>query len=390
MPTGHTPISDLSTDAVLSFSFVGMQTIDIVVGNQSNINIVLSAEDIGLEEVVVTALGIKREQKALGYSVQSVKGEDLQRVQGTDVATSLTGKVAGVLIENPTDFNTTPKITILGETPLIVIDGIAYANKTLNDISSEDIESLNVLKGPTASALYGFRGRTGAILITTKNGSSAAQGISIDLSTNTMFTAGYLAIPEKQSVYGRGENNTYQQTKDQSWGGAMDGSIQTQWDPIAKEYRDYEYLPVGKDNFKNFLKQGYITNNNVNVTFKENKIALRSSLNWTQNKGRYPNAKVDKYTYTLGGDINLDKFHLTSNLSYSRRHTPNMGSNGYTSYDPMYTLLVNSSADFDIRDYKDYWLIPGVLQNNHFGYDLENNSYSGKNQTILITTGMKD
>ncbi len=377
---GSYTISDLSADAVLVFSFIGMETAEEQVGNQTNINVTLVSEAIGLEEVVVTALGIKREQKALGYSVQAVKGEDLQRVQGTDVATSLTGKVAGVLIENPTDFNATPKISILGETPLIVIDGIAYANKTLNDISSEDIESLNVLKGPTASALYGFRGRTGAILITTKNGSSSNTGINVDLSTNTMFTAGYLAIPEKQSVYGRGENNTYQQTKDQSWGGAMDGSTQTQWDPIAKEYRDYAYLPVGKDNFKNFLEQGYITNNNVNVAFNQKGIALRSSLNWTQNKGRYPNAKVDKYTYTLGGDINLEKFRLTSNLSYTRRHTPNMGSNGYTSYDPMYTLLVNSSADFDVRDYKDYWLNPGVLQNNHFGYDLENDSYSGKNQ----------
>ncbi len=377
---GTFTLPNIPENAVVVFSFIGMKTQEIEVGTKNYLDIKMEQETIGVEEVVVTALGIKREQKALGYSVQAVKGEDLQRVQGTDVATSLTGKVAGVLIENPTDFNSTPKISILGETPLIVIDGIAYANKTLNDISSQDIESLNVLKGPTASALYGFRGRTGAILITTKNGSSSNTGISVDVSTNTMFTAGYLAIPEKQSVYGRGENNTYQQTKDQSWGGAMDGSIQTQWDPIAKEFRDYEYLPVGKDNFKNFLEQGYITNNNVNVAFNQKGIALRSSLNWTQNKGRYPNAKVDKYTYTLGGDINLEKFHLTSNLSYTRRHTPNMGSNGYTSYDPMYTLLVNSSADFDIRDYKDYWLIPGVLQNNHFGYDLANSLYSGKSQ----------
>ncbi len=377
---GNYSLPNVPGDATLVFSFIGMKAQEIYVAGKSVINVAMETETIDVEEVVVTALGIKREQKALGYSVQEVKGEELQRVKGTDVATSLTGKVAGMLIENPTDFNTTPKISILGETPLIVIDGIAYANKTLNDISSEDIESLNVLKGPTASALYGFRGRFGAILISTKNGSSNSTGINVDVSSNTMLTAGYLAIPEKQSVYGRGENNTYQQTKDQSWGGAMDGSIQTQWDPIAKEYRDYAYLPVGKDNFKNFLEQGYITNNNINVAFKQKSIALRSSLNWTQNKGRYPNAKVDKYTYTLGGDINLDKFHLTSNLSYTRRHTPNMGSNGYTSYDPMYTLLVNSSSDFDVRDYKDYWLNPGVLQNNHFGYDIANNLYSGKSQ----------
>ncbi|WP_166961537.1 SusC/RagA family TonB-linked outer membrane protein [Yeosuana marina] len=378
---GKFTIENVQQGESLVFSFIGYKTIERTINNADYLNISLESESQNLDEIVVTALGIKREQKALGYAVQEIKGEALQRVQGIDAATSLSGKVAGVLVTNPTDFNAEPTITILGDSPLLVIDGIAYQNKTLNDIASEDIESLSVLKGATASALYGFRGKNGAVLIKTKNGSKAEAGVSVNLTTNTMFTAGYLAIPEKQSVYGRGENNTYQQNKDQSWGGLMDGSIQNQWDPIAKEYRDYPYLPVGKDNFKNFLEQGYITNNNVNVTFKENAVALRSSLNWTQNKGRYPNSKLDKYTYTFGGDINLDKFQLTSNLSYSRRYTPNQGSNGYTSYDPMYTLLANSSSDFNVLDYKDnYWLIPGVLQNNQFGYDLENNSYSGKNQ----------
>lgn len=386
---GKFTLSDVQNGQTLVFSFIGYKTIERIINSEAALSISMEPQAEALQEVVVTALGIKREQKALGYAVQEIGGEELQKVRGVDAATSLSGKVAGVLITNPTDFNVEPTITIRGNidengkliAPLLVIDGIAYANKSLNDIAAEDIESITVLKGATASALYGFRGRVGAILITTKNGSEASLGVSVEVSTNTMFTAGYLAIPEKQAVYGRGENNTYQQTKDQSWGGAMDGSVQNQWDPIAKEYRDYPYLPVGKDNFKNFLEQGYITNNNVNVTFRENKIALRSSLNWTENKGRYPNSTLDKYTYSLGGDINLDKFQLTSNFAYTRRHTPNMGSNGYTSYDPMYTLLVNSSADFNVLDYKDnYWLIPGVLQNNHFGYDIENNSYSGKNQ----------
>jgi TonB-linked SusC/RagA family outer membrane protein len=285
------------------------------------------------------------------------------------------------LVKNSSDFNVVPEITIRGEEPLLVIDGIAYSNKTLSDISSEDIESISVLKGATASALYGFRGASGAILITTKNGSGSENGLTINLTTNTMFTAGYLAIPEKQSVYGRGSNNTYNLNQDQSWGQVMDGSIQTQWDPIAKEFRDFEYLPVGKDNFKNFLDQGYITNNNVNVAYKEGNASLRSSVNWTENRGRYPNSKLDKYTYSFGGDINLDKFQLTSNLSYAKRESPNMGSNGYTSYDPMYTLLIWSPSDYNVLDYKDnYWLTPGVLQNNHYGYDYENNKYSGKNQ----------
>jgi TonB-linked SusC/RagA family outer membrane protein len=359
-----------------------MQTQEVEIGNSLRFDVVMQEDVIGLDEIVVTALGIKREQKALGYSVQQVGGESLQKVAGVDVGTSLTGKVAGVLVQNSTDFNVEPTFKIRGETdPLIVIDGVAYSNKKLNDIAAEDIESMSVLKGATASALYGFRGEKGAVLITTKNGSMSKTGVSVDVSSNTMLNAGFLAIPEKQSVYGRGTAYIYDINSDQSWGTFMDGSLKTQWDPIAKEFREYEYLPVGKNNFKNFLEQGYITNNNVSVSFKEGPVALRTSLNWTENKGSYPNSKLDKYTYTLGGDIDLDKFKLTSNMSYTKRETPNMGSNGYTSYDPMYTLLIWSSADFDIRDYKDnYWLIPGELQNNHFGYNFDTDTYSGKNQ----------
>ncbi|MCY1719124.1 SusC/RagA family TonB-linked outer membrane protein [Prolixibacteraceae bacterium Z1-6] len=379
---GNYTITNIPSGATLVFSFVGMLTQEVNVTEQNEIHVTMIVDAIGLEEVVVTALGIKREQKALGYSVQQVDGESLQKVSGVDVGTSLTGKVAGVLVQNSSDFNVEPTFTIRGETdPLIVIDGVAYSNKKLNDIAAEDIESMTVLKGATASALYGFRGEKGAILITTKNGSTGDTGVSVDVTSSTMFNAGFLAIPEKQSVYGRGTAYIYDLNSDQSWGTFMDGSMQTQWDPITKEFRDYEYLPVGANNFENFLEIGYITNNNVSVAFKGENVALRTSLNWTQNKGRYPNSKLDKYTYTLGGDINLDKFKLTSNMSYTKRESPNMGSNGYTSYDPMYTLLIWSSADFDIRQYKDnYWIKPGQLQNNHFGYDYEADKYRGKNQ----------
>lgn len=378
---GNFSLADVPAGGTLVFSFIGMKTQEVAVGNKNYLAILLEDETIGVEEVIVTALGIKREEKALGYAFQKVDGKSLQKVTGVDVGTSLTGKVAGVLVQNSTDFNTEPNISLRGENPLIVIDGIAYSNKRLNDIAAEDIESMNVLKGATASALYGFRGQSGAILITTKNGSSNKTGVSVEVGTNTMFNAGFLAIPEKQSVYGRGSAYVYDMYSDESWGTFMDGTIRTQWDPIAKEYRDYPYLPVGKDNFKNFLETGYITNNNVSVAFKGEHVALRTSLNWTQNKGRYPNSVLDKYSYSLGGDINLDKFKLTSNMSYTKRESPNMGSNGYTSYDPMYTLLIWSAADFNVLDYKNnYWIKPGQLQNNHFGYDFAANRYRGKNE----------
>jgi TonB-linked SusC/RagA family outer membrane protein len=354
---------------VLRFSFIGMQTQTvIVVEGKTQYNITLLEASHELSNIVVTALGIKREEKALGYSVQKVSGESLQKVSGVDVATSLTGKVAGLLVKNSPDFAAAPDLTIRGETPLLVIDGIAYANKTLSDISSADIESISVLKGATASALYGFRGASGALLITTKNGSTNKPGLTVDYTTNTMFTAGFLAIPVKQSVYGRGSNNTYDINSTSSWGTAMDGKIETQWDPYLKTNRDYAYLPIGKNNFKNFLQQGYVTNNNLNFGYKQGNASLRSSLNWTENKGRYPNSILDKYTYTLGGDINLNKFKLSTNLSYAKKASPNVGSNGYTSYDPMYSLLIWTAADYNILDYKNnYWLVPGQTQNFTYG-----------------------
>ncbi len=366
-------LPDIPEDATLQFSFVGMKTIEVVVGSQTVIDVSLEDDFIGVEEVVVTALGIKRSEKALGYSVQKVLGESLQKVSGVDVATSLTGKVAGLLVKNSTDFAVAPVITIRGEKPLIVIDGVAYANKTISDISSEDIESMSVLKGATASALYGFRGASGAILISTKNGSDNKAGINVSVATNTMFSSGFLAIPEKQSVYGRGSNGKYNVNSTASWGPVMDGSTQNQWDPVLMEYREYEYLPVGKNNFSNFLEQGYITNNNVNVGYKSDVVSLRSSINWTKNKGQYPNSVLNKYTYTLGGDITMDKFNLSSNVAYSKKQTPNMGSNGYTSYDPMYSLLIWSAADYNVLDYKNnYWLKKDEVQNHTYRRSVNN------------------
>lgn len=371
---------DVSANGTLQFSFIGMTTQTIPIAGKSVINVTLLEDTKTLDEVVVTALGIKRSEKALGYSVQKVTGESLQKVSGVDLATSLTGKVAGLLVRNSTDFAAVPVLTIRGETPLLIIDGVAYANKTLSDISSEDIEAMSVLKGATASALYGYRGASGAILVTTKNGSTNKAGITVDFATNTMFTAGFLAIPEKQSVYGRGTTGVYNINSDNSWGAKMDGSIQNQWDPYSKTFKDMPYQPVGKDNFANFLEQGYVTNNNINVGFKGDVVSLRSSLNWTQNKGQYPNSSLSKYTYTFGGDVNLDKFKMSSNVSYAKKASPNVGSNGYTSYDPMYVLLIWSSADFNVLDYKNnYWYIPGELQSNHFGV-LPDGTYKGANQ----------
>ncbi len=159
---------EVDNNATLVVSYIGFANQEIKVGNQTNLSIAMKEDSQALDELVVTALGIKREEKALGYSVQKVSGEDLSVVKGVNVASSLTGKISGLQINNSSEISESPELKLRGESPLIVIDGVAYGNMSMSDISAEDIESIDVLKGATASALYGVRGRAGAIMITTK------------------------------------------------------------------------------------------------------------------------------------------------------------------------------------------------------------------------------
>lgn len=380
---GNYELPNVPANSTVTFSYVGYQAIELNVSKDAAFaNVVMKENSQVMDEVVVTALGIKREEKALGYSVQKISNEEVQKVAGVDVATSLTGKVSGLMVKNSTDFGDAPTLSIRGENPLIVIDGVPYANMTMRDVSADDIASISVLKGATASALYGNRGASGAVMIETKNGAQNKKPLSISLSTNTMFDAGFVAFPEKQAVYGRGKNNIYDRNSDQSWGTVMDGRILEQWDPYLKEYREYEYLPVGKDNFKNFIENAYVTNNSLSLAYKGKNSSIRSSVNWTETKGLYPNSKYDKYSFTLAGDINYKKLKLTANAAYHKQESDNIGFNGYTSYDPMYTLLIWTAADYDIRDYKNnYWTTPDVSQN--FTYQsTHNNPYFDRNERV--------
>lgn len=369
-------------DAVLVVSYIGYNTREIPVNGQTQINIVLQPSALGLNEVVVTALGLKRQERELGYSTQKVNGNTLQTVKGTDVGTSLTGKISGLMVKNSSEFMAEPTITMRGESPLLVIDGVPYGNMTLRDIPADDIESINFLKGASASALYGSRGGSGAIMVTTKKGNG--KGLSVSLNSSTMFEAGYLAIPEMQSKYGRVVNtatNTYVRSGDGSWGPPLEGQDIIQWDPISKTMKSMPYSPRGKNNFKNFLEQGYVLNNNLSISQTGDKGGLRASATWVQNKGTYPNSRFDKITYSLGGDIKLNRFTLSTTLAYNNESSPNTGFSGYTGYDPMYSLLVWGSPDWNILDYKDYWLIPNEVQNSSYTAGI-NNPYFDRYQRI--------
>ncbi|MDO9153348.1 MAG: SusC/RagA family TonB-linked outer membrane protein [Paludibacter sp.] len=385
--SGNFNFETVPEKVILEVSYIGYKPVEILVGAKNNVIIKLEEDIKTLGEVIVTALGIKREEKALGYAVQVVSGSGLQTVKGVDTGTSLTGKVAGLLVKNSTEFAEAPSIQIRGEYPILVIDGVPYANMTLRDIPSDDIENISVLKGATASALYGARGGGGAIMVTTKKGSST-NGLTVTINSGSMFNAGFLAIPELQATFGRvvtfdAATNayTYVRSGDGSWGVPMDGREIIQWDPFSKSMKPMPYLPIGKDNFKNFLEQGYILNNNINVVQQTEFGSFRSSATWVKNKGQYPNSMFDKITYSMGGEMKLGKFNLSSSMAYNKHTSPNVGFNGYTGYDPMYNLLVWSSADYNILDYKDYWIIKNELQNSSYT-DTNNNPYFDRFERI--------
>ncbi len=366
---GNYSLSVPNSSGTLLFSYIGYKTAVVPIKGREVINVSLQDTTIGGKEVVVTALGIKRKERSLGYSVQSVSGATLQKVQGVDVETSLTGKVSGLLVENSTAFTQEPTITLRGETPLLVIDGVPYTNLTLRDVPADNIKSISVLKGATASALYGDRGASGAIMVVTKNGSSSAKGLSVAYNNSTMFNAGFLAIPKVQSTFGRVVNtatNTYSRNADGSWGVPMDGRMVVQWDPISKTMKSMPYLPIGKNNFQNYLEPGYIMNNSISMTQHGDMGSLRASASWLRNKGQYPNSMFNKITYNLAGEMQKNNFSLSSSLSFTHQNTPNMGFRGYTGYDPMYSMLIWSSPDYNVRQYKDYWLVPNESQNDSY------------------------
>lgn len=347
--------------SILIVSYIGYITKEVAVGAQSFFRIKLEEDTKKLEEVVVTALGIKREEKALGYAVQKVSGESLNTVKSVDFATNLTGKVAGLNVQNSTEFNETPTLSLRGETPLLVVDGVPYKNMTLRDIASDDIESVDVLKGATASALYGARGGSGAIMVTTKKGKE--EGLNIQLNSSTMFNAGYLRLPEIQTAYSTGQAGKYL-TGSYVWGDKLDiGREAVQWNPYTHEWEMQPLTSKGKNNLSNFQELSFVTNNNVNVTQKGKYGSFRTSLTHVYNKGQWPNEKLNKLTYTVSGEMNLDKFKSEAGLTYNKRFYPNMGGVGYGGSGYLYNLLIWSGTDFDIRDYKDYWIKEGELSN---------------------------
>ncbi len=381
----------------LKVSYLGYATRRIILKDEGFLNIKLTSSVNDLDEVVVTALNIKKSKERIGYAVQEVEGKNLVKTQEPNVVSNLTGKVAGLTVFNTTEFFGNPGLTLRGESPLIVIDGVPNTSTNLWELNGSDIESINVLKGPPASALYGSIGRNGAILITTKRGNENG-GVQVEITSNTMFQTDFLRVPETQSQYGSGRNGIYvysdgsgsgQEGSGFSWGPRLDkpdpttasGFVErvqfnSPVDPETGERIPIPWISRGKNNLENFFRTGIVNNNTVAVTAGNEKKNIRVSLGNRYQKGIIPNTELNNSNFSIAGRLKHKKLTADVSLNYNKQQTDNIPEVAFSSQSYIYNLALWMGANVDVRDLKDYW-VPGQegYQQRHYSTSFYNNPY---------------
>ncbi|MDP2337373.1 MAG: SusC/RagA family TonB-linked outer membrane protein [Bacteroidota bacterium] len=406
---GKYNITAPTAQSVLVFSFVGMQSQEVVVNGKSVINVTLASVSIGVDEVVVTALGISRQKKSLGYSVAEVSGESLQTVAQDNVLNALSGKVAGVQISSTGTAGSSVSMVIRGASsltsdnqPLFVVDGIPM-NNTLNnvvqmggdnkadygnaisDINAEDIESVSVLKGPSAAALYGSRAGNGVVLITTKTGKKK-KGLGISISSNTVAENPYKYLP-MHNLMGYGTRPYTQDNRpnnglpyyvadptESAWvGPELDkGMLAYQW-PYFDANGALQATPLVShpDNYKNFFETGFTTDNTVSITDATDKIDYRLSYSDMQNKGVIPNSDLHKNSISLNSLVKItDKIKISSSINFTSSGAGNRPA-GNRGANPIQALY-ETNPSIDVLLMKNYWEPgkEGIQQNGPYTLDI--------------------
>lgn len=315
----------------LVVSFLGYKKAETVV-TQNAVVIGLEQEQNQLSEVVVTALGISKEKKSLGYTTQSLKNKEIVDTKETNFLNNLTGKLAGVRITNSQGDMGSSRIIIRGETsiagnnqPLFVVDGVPVDNSQLGsvggatrdfknaiaDLNPQDIESLTVLKGPNAAALYGSRAAHGVVLITTKSGKNQ-KGLGISFSTGITISQ-VTTLPRFQNSFGQGSNGKFSFVDgkgggindgvDESWGPKLDGRL------IPQFYSNGEAVPfvAHPDNVKDFFNTGVTYDNSISVAKSDDKSDFRLGVNNQKQLGTVPNSEVNKTNVSINSNYQISK-----------------------------------------------------------------------------------
>lgn len=348
-------------DATLVFSYIGMETQEVAVNGKSVVNVTLSTSTIGVDEVVVTALGMKKEKKALGYNISSVNSEQLETGGVSNALKALDGKVTGVqmnsLTSSPTSsvmFNIRGATSLAGiiagksgninnETqPLIVLDGVPVSTNTvgttggidvgnyMTSINPNDIESISVLKGASAAALYGSAAGNGVILITTKSGSGAKKGIGISVTSTISFDQAYSAPPVQRQFFQGDEDGAPLVEDKKGLGWAVDDTKNNseptwRWNLLTQEWEQARLEARGdKDPLLAFLETGVMYNNDIAITGNYDKGSYRLSIANLTHNAVVPSNKTIRNDVSFNSSYKLtDKITLNSQASYSHTFVPN-------------------------------------------------------------------
>ena len=325
-----------SSGDTLVFSFVGYSNQSVVVGSSATVNVSLQPDN-ALSEVVVTALGVKRNVKAVGYSITQVDGEELSDNKTTNAINALQGKVAGVVVNGSAmGAKGSSRVIIRGASslngnnqPLYVIDGITINNDNLgaagmwggtdygdgvSSINPDDIESVSVLKGGAAAALYGSRASNGVILINTKTG-AGTKGIGVEYNTTMQFDVLNNSLVDVQTIYGQGRDGVHtvgfaNRTFD-SWGGKLDGSMKEQFDGVS---RPYTYTG---DNQEKFYRVGETYTNTIAVSTANENSNTRFSATNLNNQDVTPNSSLKRNSFSVNNSNKFgDKISVDVNMKY--------------------------------------------------------------------------
>lgn len=392
---------DASTGQTLTISYVGYASKSVAIGNSMVVDVALEPDNV-LEEVVVTALGITREKKSLGYSTQQIAGEELTESRNANALSALSGKVAGVQISNSSgNLGGSTRIVLRGigsitqnNRPLMVVDGVPLDNTNYNstgaqtggggvdfgdtgfDINPDDIASMNVLKGGAAAALYGNRANNGAIIITTKSGKAGKSEVTF---TSGVSMESVSIIPEVQKLYGGGAGsktfgtaningqtyNIVEYDVDESWGPRYDPNISVlHWDAFDPEFPEDYLKPrpwvYPKHDRKDFFNTGMSYNNGASFTTGTEKSQMRLSINNTQQTGIVPNSKLDKTTINFNGSTQItEKLMVNAGINYTVTDGFNRPAYGYTGAGVIQQFFQFGQTSLDMDRLKKYLLPDG-------------------------------
>ncbi|MGN7888095.1 SusC/RagA family TonB-linked outer membrane protein [Dyadobacter endophyticus] len=410
--------------SILKFSFIGLKSIELPVPRDGRLDVQLESDETILQEVVVTALGIAKEKKSLGYAVQELQTKDVAEAREGNLVNALSGKIAGVNITNTQGGMGSSRIVIRGETsiagnnqPLFVVDGIPVDNSQLGagangsrdfanaiaDINPNDIESISVLKGPNAAALYGSRASNGVILIKTKSGKGAQRGLGVNLNFG-YSSEKLLVLPEYQNVFGQGTGGAFSYVNgkgggindatDESWGPRMDGRL------IPQFFSNGEAAPfvAHPDNVKNFFETGHTRTTGVSVAGSNDKLDYRFSFNNSKQTGVIPNTDISKNSFGVNTTYRLnDKLTLSTSANFARSASDNLpGTSGRGSSVMLQFLWFGRQVDTELlKDYNkggfdynwnhSYYSNPYLLQYENTAQQRRDRFFGNVNLSYKIT-----